>query len=106
MTKITAIKATPINVPLDAPYVWSFGLFPGFTQSIIEIETSDGVTGIGEAPGAAAAARIQAGFADPLIGRADVLGQLPRRQRRVLLEQAHDFPIDLVKFQSFSPDRP
>ncbi|MEL7543336.1 MAG: mandelate racemase/muconate lactonizing enzyme family protein [Pseudomonadota bacterium] len=67
--KITAIRATPINVPLDAPYVWSYGRFPGFTQSIIEVETSDGLTGLGEAPGAEPARRVNAGFATPLIGR-------------------------------------
>jgi len=31
---------------------------PGFTQTIIEVETDDGLTGIGEAPSAAAADRI------------------------------------------------
>ena len=56
-------------MPLDAPYVWTFGLFPGFTQTIIEVDTDDGITGIGEAPSAAAAAQIKAGFADKLIGR-------------------------------------
>lgn len=69
MTKITSIKATPINVPLEAPYVWTYGLFPGFTQTIIEITTDDGITGIGEAPSAGVAAAIKSGFAEGLIGR-------------------------------------
>ncbi|MGI9464274.1 MAG: mandelate racemase/muconate lactonizing enzyme family protein [Aestuariivirgaceae bacterium] len=69
MTKITSIKTTPVNVPLEAAYVWTYGLFPGFTQSIIEITTDDGITGIGEAPSASAAAAISNGFADRLIGR-------------------------------------
>lgn len=67
--KISAIRATPINVPLDAPYVWSYGRFPGFTQTIIEVETSDGIVGIGEAPGPAPSRMIEAGFAATLIGR-------------------------------------
>ncbi|MEO0618470.1 MAG: mandelate racemase/muconate lactonizing enzyme family protein [Pseudomonadota bacterium] len=67
--KITAIRATPVNVPLDAPYVWSYGRFPGFTQSIVEIETNEGLIGLGEAPGSEPARRINAGFAEPLIGR-------------------------------------
>jgi glucarate dehydratase len=69
LSKITDIRATPVNVPLDAPYIWTFGLFPGFTQTIIEIDTDDGITGIGEAPSAGAASAIAAGFADKLIGR-------------------------------------
>ena len=32
--KITAIRSTPINVPLEAPYRWSYGAFPGFSKSI------------------------------------------------------------------------
>ena len=34
--KITAVRATPINVPLEAPYRWSYGAFPGFSKSIID----------------------------------------------------------------------
>jgi len=67
--KISAIRATPVNVPLDAPYVWSYGRFPGFTQSIIEVETTDGLTGLGESPGPMPARLIEGGFAEALIGR-------------------------------------
>ncbi len=27
--KITAIRATPVNILLEAPFYWSEGLFPG-----------------------------------------------------------------------------
>ncbi|MGB5214678.1 MAG: hypothetical protein WBN88_13645 [Anderseniella sp.] len=40
--KITRVRATPINVPLEAAYVWSYGTLPGFTQTIIEVETEEG----------------------------------------------------------------
>jgi glucarate dehydratase len=66
--KITSIRATPILVPLEAPYVWSYGLLDAFTKCIIEITTSDGVTGIGEAPSHAAAPLIDA-WAETLCGR-------------------------------------
>ncbi|MEQ9259822.1 MAG: mandelate racemase/muconate lactonizing enzyme family protein [Roseovarius sp.] len=66
--KITSIRATPILVPLEAPYVWSYGLLDGFTKCIVEITTSDGVTGIGEAPSHAAAPLIEA-WAGVLCGR-------------------------------------
>lgn len=65
--KITAIRATPVLIPLEAPYLWSYGVLDGFTKTVVEVETSDGVTGIGEAP-SHAAARIIEGFADRLLG--------------------------------------
>lgn len=67
--KITRVRATPVNVPLEAAYVWSYGALPGFTQTIIEVETDEGLTGIGEAPSAVAADVINNTFADALIGR-------------------------------------
>ncbi len=66
--KIARIRATPILVPLEAPYLWSYGALDGFTKTIVEVETTDGVTGIGEAPSHAAAARIDA-WAEALTGR-------------------------------------
>ena len=67
--KISRVRATPINVPLEAAYVWSYGTLPGFTQAIIEVETEEGLTGIGEAPSAAAADIINSTFAEALAGR-------------------------------------
>ncbi len=69
MTRIAGIRATPVNVPLAAPYHWSYGLFPGFTQTIVEIDTDDGLTGIGEAPSSAVASIINGAFAERLVGR-------------------------------------
>jgi glucarate dehydratase len=46
--KITAIRATPVTIPLEAPFYWSVGLFPGSSETIIEIETDAGLTGLGE----------------------------------------------------------
>jgi len=48
--KITAIRATPVNIPLETPYYWSPGLYPGTSKVIVEVETDDGVTGLGESP--------------------------------------------------------
>lgn len=52
--KILRITATPINFPLDAPYGWAFGALPGFSQTIVEVETGHGLVGLGEASGAGA----------------------------------------------------
>ena len=79
--KIRSIKATPILVPLEAPYLWSYGALDGFTKCVVEVETSDGVVGIGEAP-SHGAARIIDAFADALVGH-DPL-DLAGLERRVL----------------------
>jgi glucarate dehydratase len=47
---IAGITATPVNVPMVAPYRFSFGTLRSFTTTIIEVTDSDGVTGIGESP--------------------------------------------------------
>jgi glucarate dehydratase len=50
MSTIASITATPINVPMVAPYRFSFGTLASFTTTIVEVTDSDGVTGIGETP--------------------------------------------------------
>ncbi len=48
--KITNIKVTHVNVPFDAPFWWTAGLYAGASKSIIEVETDAGLVGLGEAP--------------------------------------------------------
>ncbi|RWN48253.1 MAG: chloromuconate cycloisomerase [Mesorhizobium sp.] len=67
--KIRGIKATPINLRLEAPYAWVFGELDGFSPTIVEIETEDGLIGLGEAPTPAAAAIINDVLAPRLVGR-------------------------------------
>lgn len=67
--KITAIRATPVNIPLEAPYLWSYGSLAGFSKTIVAVETSDGIIGLGEGPSPANAAMIEKVFAPRLIGR-------------------------------------
>ncbi|MGL5012005.1 MAG: mandelate racemase/muconate lactonizing enzyme family protein, partial [Paracoccaceae bacterium] len=79
--KIKAIRATPVLIPLEAPYLWSYGALDGFTKCVVEVETSDGLVGIGEAP-SHGAARIIDAFAERLVGM-DAL-DLVALERRVL----------------------
>ena len=79
---IKKIRVTPVNVPLVAPYLWSVGSFPGLSRTIVEVESSDGVIGIGEAPTAEAAALIERAIAPRLLG-ADPL-DLSDCERRAL----------------------
>lgn len=48
--KITNIKVTHVNVPFDAPFWWTAGLYAGASKSIIEVDTDEGIVGLGEAP--------------------------------------------------------
>lgn len=66
--KITAIKATPVNMPLETPFYWTAGYYPGTSKIIVEVETDQGLTGLGEAPSTDCLAHIQA-MAERLVGR-------------------------------------
>lgn len=67
--KIRNIKATPINLRLEAPYVWAVGELDGFSPTIVEVETEDGLVGLGEAPTPAAATIVNDVLSARLIGR-------------------------------------
>lgn len=69
--KITAIRATPVNIPLEVPFLWSVGTYPGTTKVIIEVVTDEGLVGLGEAPSASCEAVVNDSMAPRLIG-ADV----------------------------------
>ncbi|MBU2980713.1 mandelate racemase/muconate lactonizing enzyme family protein [Lentibacter algarum] len=46
--KIAAVRATPVNIPFRAPYRFSYGSIASLTKTVIEVETEDGVVGLGE----------------------------------------------------------
>lgn len=46
--KIRQIRATPINIPFRAPYRFSYGAIASVTKTVIEVETDEGVVGLGE----------------------------------------------------------
>ncbi|RBM19142.1 mandelate racemase [Prauserella sp. PE36] len=47
--RITAIRATPVAVPYRAEEIWAFGRRRGQVSVLVEVETDEGVTGLGEA---------------------------------------------------------
>ena len=66
--KITNIRVTPVNIPLELPLLWTAGLYPGTDKAILEVETDEGIVGLGEVP-ASGLARNVAAFAPRLIGQ-------------------------------------
>jgi len=69
-TTISAIRATPVTVPLVAPLLHSNGAHWGrFVRTIVEVETADGYVGLGEMGGGGEdASRSFAALADYLRG--------------------------------------
>jgi L-alanine-DL-glutamate epimerase-like enolase superfamily enzyme len=47
--RITALRATPVAVPLRTDEVWAFGRRTGQISVLLEVDTDEGLTGIGEA---------------------------------------------------------
>ena len=60
--KIADIRTTVVTVPTLFPYGFSQGWSEGFTRTIVELETDEGLIGLGEAPYAKAAAMITGKF--------------------------------------------
>nr|WP_295462208.1 mandelate racemase/muconate lactonizing enzyme family protein [Mesorhizobium sp.] len=58
--KITRIVATPVNIPLEKPLWWTGGHYPGTSKTIVEVETDEGIVGLGEAPSTDVVATITA----------------------------------------------
>ena len=67
--KITAIRATPVTIPMDIPFFWSVGLYPGTSKTIIEVETDEGIVGLGESPSWDCTEVINKNMAPRLIGQ-------------------------------------
>lgn len=79
MTTIARVAATAVNVPMVAPYRFSFGRLSGFTSTVVEVTDVDGVTGIGESPHGDQVALVQQ-LGERLIGlRPDELNEAERR---------------------------
>jgi glucarate dehydratase len=55
--KIVDVRATPVYVELEAPLLWSMGVEPGTTRTVIELITDEGLVGIGETYGGAETVR-------------------------------------------------
>ena len=66
--RITGVKATPVNIPLRVPFLFSVGSYPGDTKVIIEVSTDEGIIGLGEAPSPECAPLINQQIGPALVG--------------------------------------
>ena len=46
--KITAITATPVNIPFRAPYRFALGSTASVTKTLVQVDTDEGISGVGE----------------------------------------------------------
>jgi glucarate dehydratase len=69
--RITDVRATPVSVPLEAPLRHANGCHWGrFVRTIVEVETDDGLVGLGEMGGGGESATAAfEGLKDHLLGR-------------------------------------
>ena len=65
--KIRSVTATPVNIPLRAPYRFSYGSTASLTKTVIEVLTDDGIVGLGECADGVRAAEVMAA-GEKLIG--------------------------------------
>lgn len=49
--KITDVRWTPAFIPIEAPLRYAFGSHPGFSRIIVEVQTDEGLVGLGECYG-------------------------------------------------------
>src|SRR4051812_16979223 len=73
------VRATPVNIPFEAPYRFSYGSIGSLTKTVVEVETDDGIVGLGEIASGDQAAGV-ARLRDRLIGL-DIL-ELNEAERR------------------------
>lgn len=47
--RVTGLRATPVAVPFTQPEVWAFGERTGMVSVLLEVDTDEGMVGLGEA---------------------------------------------------------
>jgi glucarate dehydratase len=65
--QIRHVRATPVNLPFVAPYRFAYGSTASLTKTIVEVETEDGLVGLGEGADGDTARLIET-LGDRLIG--------------------------------------
>ena len=86
--KIADIRTTVVTVPTLFAYGFSQGWSDGFTRTIIELVTDEGLTGLGEVPHAKSAQTIRDKFLPRIKG---VRVEEIETARRLCVKQHNDF---------------
>jgi muconate cycloisomerase len=92
--KITKIRTTPLGIPFKQEYHWQTGVGRGATTILIEVETDEGATGIGESCTWFAAPAIVAAYEDL---QYIFLGQSPFDIERLFARAKHVAYLDVTR---------
>jgi glucarate dehydratase len=98
---ITAIRATPVSIPMSYVYKWGPGSYEGFTRTLVEVETSEGIIGIGEGGYPRDARIINEGLAPRLLG-ADPLDLADCERRAIRSITGMITSRDLTRLNAYS----
>jgi glucarate dehydratase len=63
------VEAWPVNVPLDAPYLFAPGTYWGMSRTVLRVTSDDGVCGLGETPSPHDAAALAGELGERVVGR-------------------------------------
>jgi glucarate dehydratase len=87
--RIARVEAWPVNVPLDAPYLFAPGTYWGMSRTVLRVTTQDGVCGLGETPSPHDAAPLAGSLGETVVGRpaAELRGELGRAAGRMRTAQ-------------------
>lgn len=66
--RVTAVEITPVNIPLEAPIRWAWGIRTGVTRNIVRVQTDVGIEGLGETMGGESIAGLVRQLSPILIG--------------------------------------
>src|SRR5215469_16135026 len=66
--KIIDFTTTALPVPMEAPLRWSLGVERGTTRTILQVQTDEGIVGIGETYGGAATCRALQSIKEMVVG--------------------------------------
>lgn len=69
VSRLAAVDAWPVNVPLEAPYLMAPGVYGGMSRTVVRITTEDGVIGLGEGASPHDAEDLRGELGQALVGR-------------------------------------
>jgi glucarate dehydratase len=67
--RVARVEAWPVNVPLDAPYLFAPGTYWGMSRTVLRVTSGDGIIGLGETPSPHDAAALGGELGERLVGR-------------------------------------
>jgi glucarate dehydratase len=93
--RVARLEAWPVNVPLDAPYLFAPGTYWGMSRTVLRVTAGNGIQGLGETPSPHDAGALLGALRERVVGRRvsdlrDRLGRAARPHRTAQRAVADD----------------